>query len=964
MALPTSGSISMSQVKTETGLSSNSIRAYAAYYNLDEPDSMTEFLGLAGTGYTITPNVTSVNEGGTVTWTITTTNLPNGTILYWTNSGTTTGVDFNGGANSGTITINSNTGTLSRTLASDAATEGTETIIIQLRTVSTSGTVVATSVAVSVNDTSLAPTYAIAPNVNSVNEGSSVIFTVTTTNVPNATVLYWTNSGTTTGPDFTDNANSGNVTISGNSATITRALTNDVTSDGSETIILNLRTSAISGPIVATSSTVTVNDTSKAPSYAIAPDKPSVNETDNKTVTWTITTSDVQNGTNLYWINVGSTDGSDFTETNNSGMVTIQNNGASFSKTLIPDNTSEGSETIIIELKTGSTSGTTVATAATVTVDDTSTCPAYGTYISDFCASSGVGQGNWNYWWTVADGNCGTTNILQEAYSETNCGFVRVQATYSVGFDGNGNGVIFINSMSDGSGVGRQFSVNNGATWYDYPANTSVGGLSLGTSYNLAIRDSSNKGRSYLNITTPTFSISPSTTSVNETNNRTVTWTINTTNLQNTSLYWVNAGSTNGDDFTDGINEDFISINNNIATLSKTLRTDKITEGGESIIIILKTGLGGSNLATSNTVNVDDTSKTPTYSISPNTTSANEGDTITWTVNTTDVDNGTVLYITNEGTTNGDDFTDGANQAFVTISSGTGTFSKTLVNDSTSEGQETILMALRINSYSGQIQTYANTVYVNDTSVCPTAGTILYTYCGGTNNWSLIGQIADGFCGSNPSVLEEYAEGGPPGGCGYVRVSATWTTSTGCIENIVMSNGTGQGRQFSVDNGATWYDYTGNNSVCGLSGNVTLIITDSSNKGANYSINITGCPAAGALLSTYCTGTNNWDKWGTYTNGNCGTYNQLIESNSVDCGYSPDNFYLAEKYDCGTCTYQGENIVKTGAGTSLSNGSYYSTDGNYSYRIMYSASPQSYDNDLTYYTYTEGFSCASACANY
>ena len=641
-------------------------------------------------------------------------------------------------------------------------------------------------------------------------------------------------------------------------------------------------------------------------------------------------------------------------------MVTIQNDGASFSKTLKPDNTAEGSETIIIELKTVSTSGTTVATAATVTIVDTSVCPAYGTYISDFCASSGAGQGNWNYYWTIADGNCGTENILKEAYSETNCGFVRVQATYSVGFDGNGNGVIFINSMTDGSGVGRQFSVNNGATWYDYPANTSVGGLSLGTSYNLAIRDSSNKGRSYLNITTPTFSISPNRTSVNETNNRTVTWTINTTNLQNTSLYWVNNGSTNGSDFEDGINEAFISINNNLATFSKTLRTDKFTEGGESIIMVLKTGLGGANLATADTVNVDDTSKTPSYSISPSTTSVNEGQSVTWTVNTTDVDDGTILYATNEGSTNGSDFTDGANQASVYISSGTGTFSKTLVNDVTSEGQETIYMALRTNSYSGQIQTYANPVYVNDTSVCPTAGTILYTYCGGYNNWSLIGQVADGFCGSNPSVIDEYSEST----CGYVRVSATWSTTTGCITNIVMSNGTGQDRRFSVDNGSTWYDYPSNTSVCGLSGTVNLIITDSSNRGANYSINIASCPSAGTLLSTYCTGTNNYDKWGVYTNGNCGTYNQLIQANSVDCGYSPGNFYIAEKYDCASCTYQGDYIVRTDTGVSLSNGNYYSTDGTYSYRIMSNTSAQSYDNDLTYYTYTEAFGCASACANY
>jgi len=860
MALPSSGAISMSQIKTETGLSSNSIRDYAAYYNLAAPDSMTEFLGLSGTGYTITPDVTSVNEGSTVTWTITTNNLVNGTTLYWTNVGTTTGPDFTDGNNSGTITINNNTGTLTRTLTNDSATENSETIIIQIRTGSISGTVKATSAAVTVNDTSKAPTYAIAPNVNSVDEGSSVVFTVTTTNVPNGTLLYWTNSGTTTFSDFTDNANSGDVTITGNTGTITRTLKNDAISDGTETIILNLRTISTSGTIVATSSTVTVNDTSKAPSYAIAPDKTSINETDNKIVTWTITTSGVQNGTILYWINTGTTDASDFVGGGNSGTVTIQNNGASFSKTLIPDNTSEGSETIIIELKTVSTSGTTVATSATVTVDDTSACPAYGTYISDFCASSGVGQGNWNYYWTIADGNCGTENILKEAYSETNCGFVRVQATYSVGFDGNGTAVIFINSMSDGSGVGRQFSVDNGVTWYNYPTYTSVAGLSFNASYNLAIRDSSGKGRSYLNISTPSFSISPNRTSVNETTNRTVTWTINTTNLQNTSLYWVNTGSTTGDDFEDGINEAFISINNNIATFSKTLKTDKFTEGGESIIIVLKTGLGGSNLATAATVNVEDTSKTPTYSISPNTTSVNEGDTVTWTVNTTDVDNGTILYATNEGTTNGDDFTDGANQASVYISSGTGTFSKTLVNDSTSEGQETIVMALRVGSYSGQIQTYATPVYVNDTSVCPSNGTLLYTYCGGYNNWTQYGVFANGFCGTTTSIIDEYSEGGPPY-CGYVRVSATWSTTTGCITNIVMSNGTGQGRQFSVDNGSTWYDYPSNTSVCGLSGTVNLIITDSSNRGANYSINITGFPAAGALLSTYCTGKNNWDKW-------------------------------------------------------------------------------------------------------
>jgi hypothetical protein len=35
------------------------------------------------------------------------------------------------------------------------------------------------------------PTYSVSPSTASVNEGSSVTFTVTTANVPDATTLYW-----------------------------------------------------------------------------------------------------------------------------------------------------------------------------------------------------------------------------------------------------------------------------------------------------------------------------------------------------------------------------------------------------------------------------------------------------------------------------------------------------------------------------------------------------------------------------------------------------------------------------------------------------------------------------------------------------------------------------------------------------------------------------------------------------
>ena len=77
-------------------------------------------------------------------------------------------------------------------------------------------------------------------------------------------------------------------------------------------------------------------------------------------------------------------------------------------------------------------------------------------------------------------------------------------------------------------------------------------------------------------------------------------------------------------------------------------------------------------------------------------------------------------------------------------------------------------------------------------------------------------------------------------------------------------------------------------------------------------------------------------------------------------------YYNVEKYDCANCSYQYDTVVKSN--TTLSTNRYYSTDGNYTYKIMSGASPQSFEaniNDGVYdYTYTLGTNCAEACANY
>ena len=108
--------------------------------------------------YAVGQSSTSINEGSTVTFTVSTTYVSNGTTLYWTinsTSGTVNGSDFSDGATSGSFTINSGTGSVSRTLTSDTSSEGNETFQFQVRTGSTSGTIVATSSTITINDTSV-----------------------------------------------------------------------------------------------------------------------------------------------------------------------------------------------------------------------------------------------------------------------------------------------------------------------------------------------------------------------------------------------------------------------------------------------------------------------------------------------------------------------------------------------------------------------------------------------------------------------------------------------------------------------------------------------------------------------------------------------------------------------------------------------------------------------------------------
>ena len=97
-------------------------------------------------------SVTSINEGSVLTLNVTTTNVTNGTTLYWTVSRTG---DFT--VPNGSITITSGAATFTVTPRADNTTEGPELLTVSIRTTSINGPIVATTPNITINDTSLTP---------------------------------------------------------------------------------------------------------------------------------------------------------------------------------------------------------------------------------------------------------------------------------------------------------------------------------------------------------------------------------------------------------------------------------------------------------------------------------------------------------------------------------------------------------------------------------------------------------------------------------------------------------------------------------------------------------------------------------------------------------------------------------------------------------------------------------------
>src|SRR5690606_9072610 len=318
--------------------------------------------------YSLTASASQVDEGGDVTFTLSTTNVKPGTQYDYQITGISSD-DLESGSLSGTVTIGADgKAVIHVALRNDLTTEGDETLVL---------TVAGQTAQVTVRDTSTTPvpTYEVTASAEAVDEGDSVTFTLKTTNVAEGTQFDYEIVGVSAA-DVVGGAAvlSGKATIGANGiARISVTLVADALTEGDEVMKIRfpgLKDADGNDLEVA----VTVNDTSLAPVGELTADRAEVNEAG--TVTFTLTTQNVAPGTQ-YDYQILGVDGDDVVggAAALTGKVTIGADGkATIAVALVADERNEGEETLrirIIGLKDAD--GNEVE--AQVTVKDTSKAP-------------------------------------------------------------------------------------------------------------------------------------------------------------------------------------------------------------------------------------------------------------------------------------------------------------------------------------------------------------------------------------------------------------------------------------------------------------------------------------------------------------------------------------------------------------------------------------------------------------
>lgn len=174
--------------------------------------------------YSVAPDISVTTESGQIVFDVTTTNLVDGTILWYETqsvSGNVNAADFVT-ANTGFLTVQNNGVRLTLVANSDLNTnvEGDETFKLVLRRASNVGSIVATTNNITLKDTSNTVVYnSLVESADTIAVNGTITFVLDTTNLGPNNIVYYSTVGNVTSADFVT-GNTGSFITTGNTYTL------------------------------------------------------------------------------------------------------------------------------------------------------------------------------------------------------------------------------------------------------------------------------------------------------------------------------------------------------------------------------------------------------------------------------------------------------------------------------------------------------------------------------------------------------------------------------------------------------------------------------------------------------------------------------------------------------------------------------------------------------------------------
>ncbi len=610
--------------------------------------------------YALSRSVASTNEGTTVTFTLSTANVANGTNVPYVINGISQ-EDLVSGSLNGNFVVNNSSSSLSFTIAEDTLTEGTETLTLSAADKTAS---------VSILDTSRAPIYIADPGVDyklsrsvaSANEGSVVAYTLSSWFFGVGDVVPYTIGGISQ-EDLVAGSLTGNFVFANTeTATLSFTIASDLLTEGSEVMTLSA---------IEKASSITIVDTSVTPefppAYKLIRSAASTNE--GGTISFTLSTVNVASGTFVPYKITGISqsdlyDGSVYAYGGSiEDYFVIQADGTSTLQFILAEDLlTEGTETMTI-----SAAGKT----ASISILDTSLSPQYT--LARSAASTDEG-----------------TTVTYTLSSDTALDGTLVPYT-----------VTGINAadLTAGSLTGN-FTVVSKAASVSF---TLANDLLMEGPETMTISAKGRTSSILINDTSlnPLFALSRSAASTNE--GTTVTYTLSTARVGEGAQVPYKITGLSAEDLSSGLLEGaFVVDGAGFATLSLTLANDQLTEGTETMT------LSAGNRTSA--ISILDTSKAPVYTITRSTSVAGEGITISYRLSAAFVEVGTAVPYVITGISQEDLSFGSLEGNFVLGSSFTNTISATLASDLLTEGTETMTITVADKSSS---------ITVNDTSLTP-----------------------------------------------------------------------------------------------------------------------------------------------------------------------------------------------------------------------------------------------------